>query len=201
MATGRRGAAVPVSLVLVAALFLGAIAYLVASSMVRREQPTYVPSALAPRPLSPDSAVVETLTVDARGGSRWVFVDFDRRSVVPLSDTAGWDLAVRRFHVMAAQGATDLGTRPFEEIRHAPDTGYRPNVMAGDTVNAALRRWYRYSLTSHLLEPGGHAYAVRTAPERAAIIQMLSYYCPGVEAGCFTIRYRYPVPVGAAGRE
>ena len=61
-------------------------------------------------------------------------------------------------------------------------------------MNAAMRKWYRYSMLTHLLEPAGHAYIVRTRDRRYASVQVLSYYCTGLRPGCLTLRYTYPVP-------
>lgn len=196
--TAGRGAsgAVPLGLVVVAALFLTTIGYLLVASLTRREQPTYAPSPVDPRPLSPQETVLDTLTVDARDAARWRFIDFERRSVVVPPDTAGWDLAVRRFRIIAAAGAMDLGLRDLEAVAAAPSAGYLANDTGRDTVNAALRRWYRYGFTSHLLEPRPSVYAIRTSEGAAATFQILSYYCPGLEAGCLTLRYRVPMPVG-----
>jgi hypothetical protein len=63
--------------------------------------------------------------------------------------------------------------------------------MGRDTVNAAIDRWYRYSIFSHLLEPAPASYVIRTRDGHFAKIQFLSYYCPGPAAGCVTFRYVY----------
>ncbi|MEX2151810.1 MAG: hypothetical protein WD825_00630, partial [Gemmatimonadaceae bacterium] len=60
--------------------------------------------------------------------------------------------------------------------------------------NAAIGRWYRYSMLSHLLEPNGHLFAVRTGDGRDYKVQVLSYYCRGLDAGCLTVRYARLAP-------
>lgn len=185
-------------LVLLSALFLMVITYLVATSLARREQPVYEPSPVAPQPLPPNSTVLDTLTVDARDARRWRFVDLDRRSAVLPPDTAGWDLAFRRFRIIAGLGVAPLGSTPFDSIGDAPETGYAPNLAERDTVNPVIERWYRYSYATHLLMPNGRRYAVRTAEGRAAVIEILSYYCEGLEPGCVTFRYRYPLSTGSS---
>jgi hypothetical protein len=182
--------AVPAGLVIVVALFLTAIAYIVASSLTRRSQPVYEPSPIAPRPIPPGSTVVDTLTIDARHETTWRFVDFDRRSEVVPPDTVGWDLAFRRFHIIAADAVLDLGPAEFRAT--PPDSGYVSNRIAGDTTNSAIARWYDYGFMSHLLEPNGHIYAARTPEGRYGLFEILSYYCPGLAAGCVTVRFRYP---------
>lgn len=174
------------------ALFLAAIIYIVASSVSRREAPTFSPSPIAPRPIG-DTSIIDTITVDARDAQRWAYVDFDRRSVVLPPDTAGWDIAVRRFHILAGDAIADLGKVAFDSVSEAPDSGFVANSTRGNTLNPAIQKWYAYSMLTHLLEPNGRVYAVRTRDGRYARLEILSYYCEGLKAGCFTFRYAYPL--------
>jgi hypothetical protein len=170
------------------ALFVGAMGYMVASSLVRRTVPTFAPTpaaALAP------GARDASITLDATDGRAWRFFDFDRGAPLAPPDTAGWDLAVRRYTIIAAGGIADLGPAPLAGAR-APRAGYVANVVGSDTTNPAIRRWYRYGMLTHLLEPKGHVYAVRTRDGTHALLEVVSYYCPGVRAGCLTLRYVYP---------
>ena len=198
IAAKGRPSTVPPGVIVVVVLFLGAVVYIIAASLTRREQPTYEPSPIQPREVPVGSTVVDTLTVDARHERAWRFVDFDRRTEIMPPDTAGWDVAVRRFHIIGADGIVDLGQRPFAAVV-PPATGYQPNRFASDTTNPAIARWYSYSFMSHLLEPNGHVYAARTRDGGYAVIEILSYYCPGLSAGCVTLRYRYPVTAAHAG--
>jgi hypothetical protein len=52
-----------------------------------------------------------------------------------------------------------------------------------------LGKWYRYSLLTHLLEPNDSVYVVRSVAGRTFTVQILSYYCPGLTAGCVTMRF------------
>ncbi len=173
----------PVLLVVGFGLFLVLLVYLVTSSLTRRTQPTFEPT-------PPGATGRDTLTVDATDERTWRFVDLDRGAVVLPPDTAGWDLAVRRFRILAAGSAADVGATPFDALATAPDSGYITGADR-DSSNAALRRWYAYSMLSHLLEPNGHLYVVRTREGRRAKLEFLSYYCPGLRAGCLTFRYAW----------
>lgn len=102
----------------------------------------------------------DTLTVQARDQDRWRYVDLDRGFIAPPGDSSGWDLAIRRFHIRLAPPSGDLG------------------------------KWYRYGMLSHLLEPTGEVYPVVTGEGRTGHIEILSYYCTGLEAGCVTLRYQ-----------
>lgn len=179
----------PLALLLGFGVFLVVIAGLLATSLVRRNVTTFVPSVRDPARPRPDTLIEDTLTIDARDPARWQFVDLARGAVVAPPDTAGWDLAVRRFTVVPAGAAADLGPRAFDAVTAAPDTGYVPTRFGRDTANPATARWYRYSFLSHLLEPAGHVYVLRMPDGQYAKLTVLSYYCPGLQAGCVTLRY------------
>ncbi len=172
-------------------LFLAALTYLLAASLAPRDVPTFVPAAPAPRPSPATGLVVDTLTLDARDAVTWRFVDLATGAVLTPPDTAGWDVAVRRFRLVVSGGALDAGAVGFDTLAEAPVAGYLPTAFAADTVNPALQRWYRYSMFSHLLEPRGHTYVLRTSDGHYAKLGILGYYCPGPEAGCLTLRYAF----------
>ncbi len=181
----------PIPLVGAFALFLATLGYLLASSLAARDVPTFVPTTPTPRPTAADTLVHDTLTLDARDGVAWRFVDLARGALLTPPDTAGWDVAVRRFRIIVSGGALDAGPVPFDALVEAPDSGYLPTAFAADTLNPALQRWYRYSMFSHLLQPLGRTYVVRTRDGFYAKVGILAYYCPGPEAGCLTLRYAY----------
>lgn len=201
MPDGERHSRPPLLLLGGFALFIAVTAYLVIASMVKRTVPTFDPSPRVTASLEAGPRHDDTITVDAADSKRWQFVDFDRGGVVVPPDTAGWDLAVRRYHVIASDAIADLGVRPFGDVRDVPEGGFVANVVGADTSNAAIRRWYKYSMVTHLLEPTGHTYAVRTREAQLVTMEILGYYCTGLRPGCLTLRYSYPVPApGTAQR-
>lgn len=171
---------------------------------------TYVVGALR-RPSMPAGAVTpespflvgdslvgpSTWTLDATSERDWAFFDFSRNSVVRRPGPLEWDIAVRRFHVMANGGSgfagrggiTDLGVTPLDSVVEAPESGYLATER--DSTNPGMGKWYRYGYSSHLLEPNGHTFAVRTADGSYALFEIVSYYCEGARSGCFTFRYKY----------
>ncbi len=163
-----------------------------------------------PTPPNP-SEVGETLagpidyTVDATSTDAWRFFDFSRGSVVTNPGALDWDLAFRRFHIIANGGPGFSGDggilrleeTDFDAVTELPDTAYVETAARRDSVNAAIERWYAYGWTSHLLTPQPAVYAVRTADGRYAKLRLLGYYCPGAQPGCPTFRYVYQ---GAGGR-
>ncbi|GBD31208.1 hypothetical protein HRbin33_00156 [bacterium HR33] len=176
-------------------LFLLLIGFLVASALAPREVAVFDPSPPGQRQAGTlREPRTDTVTVDARDARAWRFFDLDRGMVLESPDTAGWDLAFRRFHIIAAAGILDLETTDFESSGALPAAGYQPNVYRSDTLNPAIARWYSYSMLTHLLKSKERVYAVPTSDGRYAKLQILSYYCTGVRAGCLTFRYRYPVP-------
>jgi hypothetical protein len=183
-----RGMRSPVWLLAGFGLFVVLLGYLVVSSLTRREVPTFeVREVLSRRAAQgPD-----TLTVDASASGPWRFVDLDQGRVVFPPDTATWDLAIRRFHLIASDAIADAGPVPFDELAKPPADGYKGNSSGTDTTNAAIGRWYSYSMLSHLLVPKGQMYVVRTRGGRFAKLELLSYYCPGLQAGCVTFRYAF----------
>lgn len=186
-------------------VLLGAFVLLLASMIVgslRRPQIPYG-AITPPHPVPIGDTLVgpATVTLDATASDRWTFFDFSRNSVVEHPGPLDWDLAVRRFYVIANGGApgaagagfagqggiADLGPEPFDSVRVLPARGYLPNDR--DSTNDAIRRWYDYGWASHLLRSKNHVYAVKTADGKYAKVQIVSYYCAGAQPGCLTLRY------------
>ena len=178
----------PVPVLVLAGLFGLAMTWLVGDSLATHAVPTYAP-ALRSR-TSPTAARprVDTVTIDARDPEQWQFFAFATGSLLP-PDTAGWDIAVRRFHVMVAGEVIGIDSVPFEALHSPPSAGYVATTFDRDTVNAAIARWYRYSMFSHLLRPKGRIYVIRSRSRRMTKLEFLSYYCPGPEPACVTLRY------------
>ena len=170
-------------------IFLGVMAFLIASSLTRRVAPTFAATAEVRGVLEP--GVVDTLTVDASDPDRWRYVDLRRGAILPPGQPRDWQLAVRLFHVVAAERAANLREVAFEQVSRTPDTGYVATRFAGDTSNAAIGKWYRYGMLTHLLETKHDVYVLKGSDGRAAKVQILSYYCPGMKPGCLTIRYAW----------
>jgi hypothetical protein len=158
-------------------VFLLVIGYLVAASLTRRAAPTFAPTA---------AARGDTLTVDATDANRWRYVSLAGGRVLTGADTAAWDVAVRRYNMIANGDVVDLG-----EARYDTVGGLHREPEANTST---VGKWYRYSLLTHLLEPTGHVYVVRTITGRTFKLKILSYYCPGLRAGCMTVRY---APLGS----
>lgn len=183
-----------------ATIMIGAMAVaavvLVALTLQPAEVPSYEPT--PPRPRDAGRALVGPVlyTVDATDTHRWRHFSFRVGATVDETPATGWDLAFRRYEIIAnggrgflgRGGARDLGAIAFDAVKTVPTNGYAENE-GRDPRNAALARWYAYGFFSHLLEPKGHVWAIRTADGRYAKMEIVSYYCPGSRPGCVTLRY------------
>jgi len=169
---GGRAARAPLALLIGFAVFVVAMGYLVVASLTRRAAPTFASAA---------EARGDTLTVDATDGERWRYVSLTRGRVLSSPDTAGWEIAVRRYNLIANGDVVDLGPAGFDTVHST--------ALTAEANSSAIPRWYRYSLLTHLLESNEHVYVVRAGGGPPYKLQILSYYCPGLTAGCMTIRY------------
>jgi hypothetical protein len=172
------------------AVFVLILTALVAAVLVRPDAPEFAPTPIQPRPIE-GVLSSDTVTIDAADGERWQFFDFDRQSVIALPDTSGWDLAFRRFNVIAAGGVRNLGVVDFAAVEAPPTGNYVSNTLGRDTTNAAIARWYTYGMVSHMLRPRENVFVVRNPNGTYAKLKFLGYYCPGLLAGCVTFQYVY----------
>jgi len=192
-----------VALGVVCGLLVAAV-WFVVESLQSPELEWYIVSDVAPEEVGDRLVGPDTSTVDGRRNDLTYF-DFSTGSVVEGTPSPlGWDLAFRRFTVIAnggpglsgQGGLLALGEVALDSVMQVPTDGYEVNEANAERANPAIARWYSYSWTSHILKPQPQSYAVRTADGRYAIFEILSYYCPGATAGCVTIRYVYQ---GAGG--
>ena len=189
-ATPRSGTTAQIVLFGALGVFVLGIGYLLVAATTPKEAAVFPPSEISPAAFI-DTLVHDTVTIDASDPTAWQFFDFDRASVVVAPDTSGWDLAIRRFSIVPAGAVADMGVVAFDDVRDAGDAQFVASAFGRDTVNTAIERWYRYSMLSHLMEPNGHVYIVRTVAGRFAKMELLGYYCPGMVGGCPTFRYVY----------
>ena len=191
------------AIAIIGLLLVVAVIFVVSS--LRRPTPlTFYPvSAVDPQEVGDRLVGPSLVTVDGRD-DEFTFFDFSSGSVVESPDPLGWDLAFRRFTILAnggpdyagQGGILDLGIASLDSLTSVPTNGYAANTPGREVSNAATAQWFEYSWTSHVLSPKPNIFAVRTADGRYAVFQILSYYCPTAQAGCTTIRYRYQ---GAGG--
>jgi hypothetical protein len=172
---------------------LGLAGVLVAFSLQVPSVPTYAPTPPAARDTGPNLVGPILYTVDASVPDVWRYFSFRVGSVVDSPGRRGWDLAFRRYSIIAGDGVgiLDLGEARLEDVRAVPVTGYVANEERGDPRNPAIASWYRYGYFSHVLSPKPHVWAVRTADGRYAKLEMVGYYCADARPGCPTFRYVY----------
>lgn len=192
---------VPWWLGLAGGVFVLGVGYLVASSLHRPSPPTHRPTPTESREVGDSLVEGRVVTLDARDRERWRRFDLSRGAVVAAVADPGWDLAVRRYRLIVnggdgypgRAGATSLGAVAFDSVGRVPPDGYEGTRRdpGGDPEHPELDGWYRYDFFSHMLLSRGRVFALRTADGRYAKLEVLSYYCPGPEPGCLTLRYSY----------
>jgi hypothetical protein len=168
---------------------------LIAFSLTRPEPLGYaLTDSAEPFPGTDDGSL--RLTIDASSPDHWRYISLVRGGAVGPRDP--WDIAFRRFHIMANGGPgfagsaaiADLGAVPLDDATSVPaDAAFRTTDAARDSTNSAIARWYRYGFTSHLLTPLDRTYVVRSTAGRHYALRVAGYYCPGARPGCVTIRY------------
>jgi len=188
----------PLAVVAIAAMIVVAVA-LVALSLRRPAVPTYAPTPPTPREAGRVLVGPVLYTVDASSPDQWRYFSFRFGSVLENAGAGDWDLAFRRYQVIANggprftgdAGVVDLGRVAFADVTSAPASGYQTTEGDAEPRNPALAGWYSYSYFSHVLTPKPRVWAVRSADGRYAKLQFVSYYCPNLLPGCVTFRYVY----------
>ena len=188
----------PVALLAVAAIVIAA-ATLVGLSLRQSTVPMYAPTSPSPRDAGRALVGPVLYTVDATGPEQWRYFSFGLGSVIDNAGPMDWDLAFRRYQVIANGGSrfsggggiVDLGEVAFANVTSVPGAGYVVTEGGTDPRNPAIAGWYRYGFFSHVLTPKPRVWAVRTADGRYAKIEFVSYYCSRAQAGCVTFRYVY----------
>jgi len=181
-----RSASAPLPLLVGFVFFLAGLVWLIVASLTRRDAPVFELSAPTRVRATGWAEHGDTLTLDATDGEQWRYASLSRGRA--LGDSAGWEIAVRRHNVTVAGALADLGVVEFERAR-IPATAVFVSSTANEGANDAIKRWYSYSLVTHLLQTQGHVYALKTRDGRMWKLQVIGYYCPGLTAGCLTIRY------------
>jgi hypothetical protein len=188
----------PLALTAIAAM-VAVAATLVTLSVRQPPVATYAPTPLAPRDAGRGLVGPVLYTVDATSPDQWRYFSFRLGSVLEHAGPKDWDLAFRRYQIIAnggprfagAGGIVDLGRVAFADVRSVPEGGYQVTEGDMEPRNPAIAGWYSYSYFSHVLSPKPRVWAVRLADGRYAKVEFVSYYCPNVEPGCLTFRYVY----------
>ena len=181
--------------ILVVAAIVVVAGVLVALTLHQPSVATFSPTVAVPRDSGPALVGPRVYTVDATDSETWRYFSFAMGSVI--DDAQRWDLAFRRYQILAnggpqypgKGGVRDLGAVIFDDVRAVPDAGYAVTENTPDPKNPAIAGWYSYGFFSHVLKPKPHVWAVRTADRRYAKMEIVSYYCPQGRPGCVTFRY------------
>jgi hypothetical protein len=180
-------------------VLVGVAVTLVALSLRQPAIPVYSPTPPSLRDAGHALVGPILYTVDATSPEQWRYFSFRLGGVIENAGAKDWDLAFRRYQIIAnggrefvgGAGVTDLGEVAFADVKTVPEAGYQPTEGGTDPRNPAIASWYGYSYFSHVLSPKPHVWAVRTADGRYAKLEIVSYYCPRSQPGCLTFRYVY----------
>ena len=124
-------------------VFVLVLGYLVAASLTRHDAPTFLPRVPRAGGLNA-SAAVDTATFDTTDPEQWQFVDLDRGRLLVSPDTAGWDVALRRYHIRASGAITDLPQGAPEDGPNLPPAfgaGTSPTADRHSTCHGLVTRF------------------------------------------------------------
>src|SRR5438132_11198310 len=118
-------------------------------------------------------------TVDATDLEQWRYFSYHIGSVIENPGAKDWDLAFRRYQIIAnggrefvgGAGIVDLGEVAFADVKTVPDAGYLATEGVTDPRNSAIANWYSYGLCLPLIRPIGlmpPAAGIRDAVHRRA---------------------------------
>jgi len=141
--------------------------------------------------------------INASSEKDWAYFDLSRGATVDIHDKSSleWDLAFRRGKVKSNGGATnkfgkagliDLKDVEYESVTEVPTESYiQDSSTRTEEENKVLLKWYKYNYLTHVMSAKKNVYAFRTADNKYAKLQFLSFYCENDETGCIKIRYTY----------
>jgi len=141
--------------------------------------------------------------VNASADDKWIYYDLSSGAAVKIMDPSSleWDLAFRRSQIITNGGATnrfgkaglhDMGEVPFDEVLEVPSDGYIADVATKtETENPVLLKWFKYNFLTHKLTAKKNIYAFKTADDKFAKIQFVSFNCDNEETGCIRFQYAY----------
>ncbi len=141
--------------------------------------------------------------VNASDDDKWIYYDLSRGSAVDIMDPSSleWDLAFRRSQIITNGGATnhfgkaglnDMGEVPFDEVTEVPADNYIADIATKtETENPVLLKWFKYNFLTHKLTAKKNIYALKTADNKYAKVQFISFNCDDEETGCIRFQYAY----------
>jgi len=142
------------------------------------------------------------------GDSPTVYFNLETGLEVPPSEagTKNWDISFKRTDIRLNGGVSGPGNagafiiddQDYEAIETAPDGNYikdgdGPDDSSGIGVanGLAFTNWFTYSAETHTVVPNNQVYIIRTANNKYAKLQILSYYSessPPISAS-YTFKY------------
>jgi len=162
-------------------------------------------AALNEKPVVKVANLLDThyVVINASSEKDWAYFSLAEGGQVNIHDRSSleWDLAFRRGKVLSNGGATnkigkagliDLGDVEYDGVVEVPTDNYvTDRATRTETESPVLLKWYKYNYLTHKLSAKKNIYALRTADNKYAKVQFLSFTCDNEETGCIKMRYTY----------
>ncbi len=148
---------------------------------------------VTPDPIKSDTAkdiaadpTTTTSTGQPATTGKFAFFSFKNGSVAS-SDSAStkWDIAFRATTIIVnggvsgpGQGAAQVLTGIFSDIKEAPASGYTQDASTGYAIpTGSGKGWYNYNPATNIISPiAGKVLVIKTADGKYAKMEILSYY-------------------------
>jgi len=122
-----------------------------------------------------------------QAGGHYTLFSFKTGDVVAISDSAStkWDIGFRSTSIIVNGGTSGPGnagvvikSAVFDDVREADASGYAQDNGAVYAIPAGSGNgWYNYDATTHIISPiAGKVFVVRTAEDKYAKFEIISYY-------------------------
>jgi len=161
---------------------------------------------------------LQTITINAKSYSTWVYFSFDKDTVVQITDFANsteWDLGFIRNHVRTNSGKSgkgkggvvEAGAVSFESLKEAQADGYVVDDSIGISDpadpthanmiktpgSAVLEGWgtMNTNVMPPVFTPSNKIYFIKTAAGKYAKVWFKSYYSAEGASGYITLNYIY----------
>ena len=145
----------------------------------------------------------EFVIVDSRDAANYVYVSLSNSAeATPETpdDSTEWDLAFKRQTILVNGGINGTGSMEvleldgadYEGTTQAPEGDYLTDTedMDGDgKPDLAMRGWYQYNQSTHVLTPNDVFYAIRAVDGDYFKFQVLEYYDDAGTAGIMKLQW------------
>jgi len=171
-------------------------------------------------PITTETVINKNITNLFAGGpigedSPTIYFNLETGLEVPASEanTKNWDISFKRIEIRLNGGISGPGNaaavvitdQSYDGIETAPEDGYikdgeGPNDVSGlDLPNKlAFTNWFDYSNEQHSVLPKDQVYVIRTANNKYAKLEILSYYSESSPPISASYSFKYTLQPGGS---